>query len=491
MNTQMSSILRGGRLASTSKDVVRFISSLQDDKRIARATVLVNEAHVIALRLAGAISKNDARKLLRALRPLERQIPLREDVEDIHVLIEEQLTKRAGREVGGQLHLAKSRNDQAVTAIRMTLRDELLEVSTQLLSLETRILKLARKHLRTVFPGFTHFRHAQPISFAHYLLASGDAILRDNQRVLEAYKRVNMSPMGAGALAGSSFKLNRALEAELLGFDGLIENTLDAVGSRDFALETLSALSFIALDLSRIAQDIILYSSEDMRILAIPDEYTSTSSIMPQKKNPDPLEIIRAASARVASNYTSAIMIMHGLPSGYNLDFQEITPLLWDSCDTIKSCLKMLTRIIPHLKPDTVIAQRGYLQFSAATEIANILVRVEKVPFREAHRAVGHSVRIALEKKTQLSQLTITEWERGLRRRLSKKTLNSILKALDLARHIEYYRTKGSPNPKQTALMVQSRTKRVRLLLNGNMQTQSRLKHHLMKLHTISQGLAS
>ncbi len=478
----MSSILRGGRLAATRKDVVRFISSLRDDKRIAHETVLVNGAHVIALSKAKAISRSDARKLLRALRPLERRVPLREGVEDIHVLIEEFVTKHAGREVGGQLHLAKSRNDQVATAVRMVLRDELLEVSNQLLLLEEKLLRLAGKHLRSVFPGYTHLQPAQPISFAHYLLAVGDAFLRDNQRVLEAYRRVNMSPLGAGALAGSSFKVDRALEAELLGFDGIIENTLDAVSSRDFALETLSVFSITALNLSRVAQDIIFYSSADVELLAVPDEFTSTSSIMPQKKNPDPLEIIRAESAKVAGNCTTALTMMHGLPSGYNLDFQEITPLLWNSCDTLKSCLKMLARIIPGLKPDTAIAQRDYLQYTAATEIANILVREEKVPFRTAHRAVGHSVRTALEQKKTLSELTQPEWERGLRRRLSRNTLALMAKMLDLRMHIGYYRTRGSPNPKRTAPMIRSRTRRVRLLLQENALAHAKLKRSLSSL---------
>ncbi len=481
----MSSILRGGRLAATRKDVVRFISSLHDDKRIAHATVLVNEAHVIALRKAKAISKSDARKLLRVLRSLERRVPLREGVEDIHVLIEEYVTKQTGREVGGQLHLAKSRNDQVATAVRMVLRDELLEVSKQLLLLKEKLLRLAGKHLRSVFPGYTHLQPAQPVSFAHYLLAVGDAFLRDNQRVLEAYQRVNMCPLGAGALAGSSFKLDRALEAELLGFDGLMENTLDAVGSRDFALEALSVFSITALDLSRVAQDIIFYSSADVGLLAIADEFTSTSSIMPQKKNPDPLEIIRAKSAKVAGNYTTALTLMHGLPSGYNLDFQEITPLLWDSCDTLKLCLNMLARIIPGLKPDTGIAQRDYLQHIAATEIANILVRKEKVPFRTAHRAVGHCVRMALEQKKTMSELTPKEWQESLGMRPSRKTLHSIGKALDLAKHIGYYRTKGSPNPKLAEAMLSFRRKRLQLLLQESANARSGMKRSLVKLSSM------
>ena len=486
----MSSILRGGRLAATRKDVVRFISSLDDDKRIAHATVLVNEAHVVALAKAKAISKSDARKLLRTLRPLERRGPIREGVEDVHVVIEEYVTKHAGREVGGQLNLAKSRNDQVATAVRMVLRDELLEVSRLLLLLEQRLLRLASRHVNSVFPGYTHLQPAQPISFAHYLLAVGDSLLRDNQRILEAYQRVNLSPLGSGALAGSSFQLDRASEAELLGFDGIIENTLDAVGGRDFALETLSVFSITALDLSRMAQDIIFYSSADVGLLAIPDEFTSTSSIMPQKKNPDPLEIIRAESAKVAGNCTSALTIMHGLPSGYNLDFQELTPLLWNSCDALKLCLNMLTSIIPGLKPDSGIVRRDYLQYIAATEIANILVRQEKIPFRTAHRAVGQCVRNALEKGKTLRELTYAEWNQSLGRSLGKKTFDSIAKTLDLAKHLRYYRTKGSPNPGQVAAMIRFRTSRVRLLFQENARQCSKLRRSLTELNFVKRRLS-
>lgn len=468
MNCGMSSILRGGRLRATRKDVVEFISSVQDDKRIAHATVLVNEAHVIALAKAKAISRKDSRKLLRALRRLERGLPLRKGVEDVHVLIEEYVTKQVGREVGGQLHLAKSRNDQVVTAIRMVLREELLQLSDELLGLERQLLRLARRHIQSVFPGYTHLQPAQPISFAHYLIAIGDAYLRDNERLFEAYGRVNRSPMGAGALAGSSFNLDRQLEAELLGFDGLVENTLDAVGSRDFALEPLSVLSITAIDVSRLAQDLIFYSSADVGLITIPDEFTSTSSIMPQKKNPDPLELIRAKCARVTGNYGTAATMVHSLPSGYNLDFQEITPLLWNSFDTLKPCLRMLAQLVPGIKLDRAIARRGYLQYLAATEIANTLVREEHIPFRTAHRAVGYIVRNAMKQGKILSELTPAEWERGVGRKLKKNTFASVTKTLDFSTHITHYHSKGSPNPRQVETMIRFRTARIQSMLKQN-----------------------
>ncbi|HKM76159.1 MAG TPA: argininosuccinate lyase [Candidatus Bathyarchaeia archaeon] len=458
----MSSILRTGRLAQTRKSVVKFISSIDYDTHIVHATILVNEAHILALVSAGVIEKRDAKKILKALRESERQIKPRENVEDIHVLIEEFVTKKTGAEIGGWMHLGKSRNDQVVTAIRITLREEILEMARLLVSLEDTLLGLARKHMGTVFPGYTHLQPAQPITFAHYLEALADAFLRDSLRIDQTYQRVNKSPMGAAAIAGTSFNLNRDLVARLLGFEGLVENSLDAVGTRDFAVETLGVCSIIALDISRVAQDLIFYSSNDVELIEIPDEFTSTSSIMPQKKNPDPLEIMRARCARVIGNYVSAATTLHALPSGFNLDFQEITPLIWSSIDTIKSCLKLLCELIPRIRVNKDIANRDSLRLIAATEIANVLVRAEGIPFRTAHHVVGRAVKTMLAGDVQ--QLTRQEWKRILGRDLKEQTFRRINETFNLRTVIRTYRTKGSPNPKQMALTIEKRKKQMRIL---------------------------
>jgi argininosuccinate lyase len=485
----MSSILHGGRLAATRKDVVNFISSVEEDKRIAQATVLVNEAHVIALAKAKAISLGDARRLIAILREIEKYVPFRRGVEDVHVLIEEHVTKRAGRNVGGQLHLGKSRNDQVATAIRMALRHDMLEISNLLILLERELLQLARKHVRSLFPGYTHLQPAQPITFAHYLLAIGDSLLRDNQRVVEVYKRINTSPMGAAALAGTSVNLDRAFVARLLGFEGIIENTLDAVGSRDFVLEALSVCAITALDISRMVQDIIFYSSADVGLIDIPDEFASTSSIMPQKKNPDPLEIVRARCAHVVGNFSSAGMTMHALPSGYNLDFQEITPLLWQSVDTLKSCLRILSQLIPEFKLKKSIADRRDLQFTAATEVANALVKAGKLPFRSAHHAVGEAVTLALEQGKTLRELTPEDWKHVLGTTPNKKTLASITEMLNLSKHVQTYRTRGSPNPKQVEQMIKLRERRMQVLIRQNADIEARVRSSMLKLHGASRNI--
>jgi argininosuccinate lyase len=484
----MSSTLHGGRLKATRKDIVNFISSVEDDRRIAHATVLVNEAHVIALAKAKAINRNDAQRLLRILAKLEKRVPFRRGVEDLHVLIEEYVIKRAGPNVGGQLHLGKSRNDQVVSAIRIALRQDMLEISNLLILLERGLLQLARKHVKSLFPGYTHLQPAQPITFAHYLLAIGDSLLRDNQRIVEVYRRINTSPMGAAALAGTSVNLDRALVARLLGFEGIVENTLDAVGSRDFVMETLSVCAILALDISRMAQDLIFYSSADVGLIDIPDEFTSTSSIMPQKKNPDPLEIVRARCAHAVGNFNSAAIAIHALPSGYNLDFQEITPLLWGSIDILKSCLMIFVQLVPKLKLKKSIADRRHLQFAGATEVANAIVRVRKLSFRTAHRAVGEAVRLALEQGKTLTELTPGDWEHVLGSAPDKKSSAAIVKILDLNRQVRTYRTRGSPNPNQTKRMLGLSERHTQVLSKQNADTEARLRSSMLKLRDLSRN---
>ncbi len=457
----MSTTLQSGRLTPTRKDVVEFISSIEQDRRIAKSAVLVNEAHVVALAKAEVISRENARKLLGALRQIERNLPFRKGVEDVHVLIEDYVTRRVGAEIGGMLNAGKSRNDQVATAIRMTLREALLELSSLIISFEQELLRLAARHKRSPFVGYTHLQPAQPITFAHYLLAVGDAFLRDNQRTMEAYARVNACPMGAGALAGTSFRIDRSLVARLLGFNGIVENSLDAVCSRDFILDALYASSSVALDASRVAEDLIFYSSADVGLVELPDEFASTSSIMPQKKNPDVLEVVRARCAKVVGNYSSATTALHGLTTGYNLDYQELTPLVWDSLDTISSCVKMLTQLVPKVRLNDGIADRYQTQFIAATEIANVLVREEKMPFREAHHAVGLAVKTSIEKGQNFRGLDIVQWGNLLKRQIRESTFRKIAQSVDAEKQADFNKTRGGSSHAETERMIQARNRQI------------------------------
>ena len=484
----MSSILKGGRLSASRTDVVSFTSSLEADKRIALSTILVNEAHVMALARGNVIDKTDARRLLRALRSLEHGIKFGKKVEDIHVLIEESVTRIVGEKTGGKLHTGKSRNDQVVTAIRMTMRSVVLELSTTMLSVETRLLLLAQKHITSIFPGYTHLQPAQPVTFAHYLLSVVDSFLRNSERLTQFYARLNKSPMGSGALAGSSFNIDRRYVARLLGFDGLIENSLDAVAGRDFALEFVGLLSIIALDLSRMAQDLIFYSCADVGLVDLPDDFASTSSIMPQKKNPDFLEVMRARMARITGNFTAAALI-HALPTGYNLDFQELTPVVWSSADALVSSLKILKEFVPRIQLNPTSTGKASFQLTSATEIANVLVRDFGFSFRDAHRSVGKAVRRAVEKKQALSELGIEDWNGALSTKLDHQSLRKIRKATDLVGVVNSYRTLGSPTPRETRRMIGQRARKLTVLKRENDALQRVLESLEPRLHEAYRAL--
>jgi argininosuccinate lyase len=464
----VSSLLKGGRLSSSRADVVSFTSSLEADKRIALSTVLVNEAHVMALARSKVIDKGDAKKLLRVLQSLEHGIKFGKKVEDIHVLIEESVTRTVGDRIGGKLHTGKSRNDQVVTAIRMTMRGVVSELSREMLAVETRLLLLAQKHVMSIFPGYTHLQPAQPITFAHYLLSVVDSFLRNNERLTQFYARLDKSPMGSGALAGSSFNIDRRYVARLLGFGGLVENSLDAVASRDFLLEFVGVASLIALDLSRLAQDLIFYSCADVGLVELPDDFTSTSSIMPQKKNPDFLEVIRARMAKVTGNVMAASTLMHSLPTGYNLDFQELTPAVWSSADSLVSSLKILEQLIPKLRLTANSTGRAGFLLTSATEIANILVRDFGFSFRDAHRTVGKAVRDAIRKDQALSKLGKEDWSSALGVALDDQGLVKIRKATGLVKVVQSYRTIGSPAPEETKRMISQRTRKLAVLKREN-----------------------
>jgi argininosuccinate lyase len=476
----VSSLLTGGRLSGSNSRLVDFTSSLESDARIARATVQVNEAHVLALRKIGVLSSVEAKKLLASLRKLEKRPLSRRGVEDIHLLIEEEVGRRVGDQVSGKLHTGKSRNDQVATAIRMVLREELLELVTTLLDMEASLLHVATRNTRSLFVGYTHLQPAQPVTFAHYILAQVGPLLRDVERLKESLHRVNLSPMGAAALAGSSFQLDRDLVARLLGFSGIVENSLDAVGSRDFVLEVLGVSSILASDLARICQDLIFYSSPDVGLIELPDQFASTSSIMPQKKNPDVLEVIRARCARVAGNFATAITTLHALPTGYNLDYQELTPLLWDSFDTLRPCVKILGELVGRLKLSGKNFE-PHIELTAATEVANALVKSGGIPFRQAHKAVGRAVRIALSRNTSLEGLTSEDWGEIIPN-IPSATMRDIARATNLNSHIWAYRTKGSPNPRETSQLIKSTEHQVKKLLGETRYFAREIDRSLTKL---------
>jgi argininosuccinate lyase len=445
----MSKLLRGGRLSPIREDVAKFTSSMKDDTRLYKAVVNINIAHVVMLLEQNILKGSDGTKLLKALLKLSKE-KLVDSAEDIHMALEEAILKEVGEAAGGNLHIAKSRNDQVTTAIRMELRNELLSLMQAISHFQHHIVEVAEEHLKTVILQYTHLQPAQPVTFAHYVLSQYSALERDMQRLQSVYTRVNLSPLGAGALATTSFPINRDRTAELLGFDGLAENSIDAVGSRDFIIETLAVLTLIALNLSRFAEDLIIWSSPDFGVVELPDEFTSTSSIMPQKKNPEVLEVIRARVSHVLGDLLASATAVKSLPSTYNLDFQEITPKLWESLENIHASLDMFHKLLTKLKVVDNISLKANASFVAATELANMLARKYDVSFRKAHKIVGFFVKSLVNKKqtfvdaTPASLQKAAEEAAGIKLTVEAEDLKTLLDPLSL---VEACNIKGGPAP--------------------------------------------
>jgi len=482
----MSKILHGGRIASLRKDVAKFTSSIKDDVKLSKAVVDINKAHVIMLMEQKIIKWSDGAKLLEALTK-HSDIKLDSSAEDVHMALEEAVLKEAGWEVGGNLHIAKSRNDQVATAIRMELRKNLLSLMLSVVQMQESIAGKAEKHTKTVILGYTHLQPAQPVTFAHYLLSHFDALGRDLQRLQETYARVNLCPMGAAALATTSFPINRERVAELLGFNGIVENSIDAVGSRDFILETTAALTLIAVNLSRLAEDLIVWSSPDFGVIELPDEFASTSSIMPQKKNPEVLEVIRARASHVLGDFVASAAALKSLPSTYNLDFQEITPKLWEPIENINNSLNMFAKLIPNLKVTADVSDKALTSFSAATELANMLVRKYGVPFRSAHKIVGSLVKLLIESKQTFLDATPELLQKVAQGAVGIKLVvnaEDIAASIDPFRIVETYKVKGGPAPAEVERALTARKKHVVLAKSSVSKLKQKLDEAESKLES-------
>jgi argininosuccinate lyase len=486
--------LRGGRLASVRKDVVEFTSSIKSDRRLLKSVIKINEAHMAMMMEQKMIEWNDGAKLLQALSELQPNMKLPLSLEDVHVAVEDKVINKVGSEIGGNLHIAKSRNDQVSTAIRMELRENLFELFFSVMKLQEALTELAEKHVVTVVPGYTHLQPAQPVTFAHYLLSHVDSLNRASQRLDETYKRVNLCPMGAGALATSSFPINRNRVAELLGFDEVVENSIDAVGSRDFILETMADLTLIAVGISRLAEDLIIWSSLNFGLIELPDSFSSTSSIMPQKKNPDVLEVIRARMSHVIGNFLTSATTIKALPSSYNLDFQEITPRLWESLENVTASLDMFSKLIANLKVLKSAENNSFLSFSTSTELANMLVRKYKVPFRTAHRIVGALVRTLVERKLTLSDVSSELLQKAASDSSSLSlniNLKDIMDSIDPLKFVESHKVRGGPSPIEVKRMLKIRGQWIALAKSNVSKKKLELEKAESKLQSVVQSYLS
>jgi len=391
-------ILRRGRLsAGKSEDINAFTSSLQADRWIFPADVMVDQAHTAMLAKQGIIKKADAASILKALQKIGSDGAEAVDIpayEDVHMAIESMLIKTAGENVGGRMHSGRSRNDEVATCVRISARKELLALMAELLELRKAIISLAADSEDTIMPGFTHLQHAQPTTLAHHLMAHASALDRDFERLMDAFKFININPLGSAAFASTGFPLDREYTTKLLGFDAPMDNSMDGVSARDFILNTISAIAILETSLSRLADELVLWSTPEFGFVELDDAYASTSSIMPQKKNPDILELVRGRSGTVIGHMVAAFTIVKGLPYSYNSDLQEVTPQLLRSFEICRGSVRIMTGAVGTLKINKKeMARKSTAGFTTATEIADTIVRATGLPFRTAHGIVGRLAR--------------------------------------------------------------------------------------------------
>lgn len=451
--------IRNGRLEGIrSENTEIYLSSMAADHEIAECDIRVDMAHILMLAKQNLIDRESAKKLLVALLGyMENGLP--ENVfdsarEDIHAGIEAQLMEDVGSDIGGRMHLGRSRNDEVATCLRMRTRQYILDVLSGIFELRRALIARAEEHTSTIMPGFTHLQHAQPTTLAHYLLAYENLFARDASRLFDAYARLNRSPLGSAAFAGTGFDLDRELTASYLGFASPMENSMDGVASRDFIVETISAFSILMTNISRICEELILWSSAFVRFVNLNDAFCSTSSIMPQKKNPDTLEIMRAKSAAVTGELMTSLMLIKSLPMSYNRDLQDLNPHLWRACHETASSLPLLAEIIETAEFDeSAMKKSAKAGNTGATEVADYLVRKFNLPFRTAHNIVGRAVKLGSFDLAVVDEAAVELTGEPLSTR--GLTQDAIDKALSPKEIVRSKKTTGSPNPRLMRKAVQ------------------------------------
>lgn len=451
--------IRSGRLdAQRSTLVEDYLSSMRADKEIARCDLKVDMAHVLMLEKQHLIDTPSAKKILQTLHGyLQNGLPeeaFDETREDIHAGIEACLMKDTGTDIGGRMHLGRSRNDEVATCLKMRTRELLLQTLAGTFDLRRVLLAKAEEHIQTLMPGFTHLQHAQPTTLAHYLLSYENLFSRDTSRLFDTYARLNKCPLGSAAFAGTGFPLDRDYTAALLGFAAPMENSMDAVANRDFIMETLSDLAILMTNISRMCEELILWSTTMVHFVTLNDAYCSTSSIMPQKKNPDTLEIMRAKSAAALGELTAALTLNKSLPMSYNRDLQDLNPHLWSAFSQVNASLPLLAEIIETAEFDeTTMKRQAKAGNTTATELADFMVREYNLPFRTSHNIVGRAVKLgSLDLETietaarDLGQISLKE--KGLTQAVIDKVLNP-------RENIRQKKTLGSPNPRLVKKAIQ------------------------------------
>jgi argininosuccinate lyase len=449
-------VSRSGRFADgPAADVARFTESISFDWRLWRQDILGSMAHATMLRRIGLLTGAELKAILKGLDAIAREIMggrfrWRPELEDVHMNIEAELTRRVP--AGAKLHAGRSRNDQVALDLRLWLRDEILGLGRHMRSLQRALVELGGRHHDVLIPGYTHLQRAQPVYLAHHLLAYVEMFDRDHQRLEDCFLRVNVCPLGSGAIAGSTLPLNRALVADWLGFvDGkgrpkISQNSMDAVADRDFAVEFCAVAALLAVHLSRLAEDLILWTTSEFNFIRIADAYTTGSSLMPQKKNPDVAELARGKSGRVIGNLVSLLTLLKGLPMTYNRDLQEDKERLFDTADTIRATVHIVTAMLQNIQVNrppcaAAVSDPALL----ATDLADYLVR-KGLAFRHAHHAVGSVVALAEKKGKPLNHLTLADL-----RSVEKTFGRDAAGVFNLRRAMAKRNLIGSPGTKEVA----------------------------------------
>ncbi|WRS26532.1 argininosuccinate lyase [Oscillospiraceae bacterium MB08-C2-2] len=439
--------LWAGRFAKEAdKRLNDFNASISFDCRMAAQDIEGSLAHAAMLEQVGLLSSGDAASISEGLKGIladleSGALEFDPEAEDIHMFVEACLTQRIG-DAGKRLHTARSRNDQVAVDLRLYLRDELEQLSHGVQELITVLAELAREHTHTVMPGYTHLQRAQPVTFGHHLCAWAQMLLRDMGRLADAGKRMNQSPLGCGALAGTTYPIDRQLTSRLLGFDQPCANSLDGVSDRDFCLEIASALSIIMVHLSRMSEEIILWCSWEFKFIELDDAFSTGSSIMPQKKNPDIAELVRGKSGRVFGSLMTLLTVMKGLPLAYNKDMQEDKQAIFDCLDTVKMCLEAFTPMVATMtvRKENMreAAAKGFIN---ATDCADYLVK-KGLPFRDAYKITGQLVALCIEEGKTLETLPLARYQA-----LSPLFAEDVFEAIDLMTCLNQRTSEGGPSP--------------------------------------------
>ena len=463
------------RLGKDLDDItLSYVSSIKDDSDIAFYDIIGSEAHVIMLYENKLLSKIETKKILTALEELKGGHISQPDFEpeDIHELIESLVIKKTGIENGGKMHTARSRNDQVALDIRLKIRDDINILLQCLIETISTLLKTAQENTKTIMPLYTHLQQAQVGVFSHYLLSYADSLLRDLDRFMSLYGRVNQSPLGAGPVGGTSLPIDRDSTAKLLGFASLVENSIDATSTRDFVAEYVANSAIMMTNLSRLSEDFIIWSSAEFSFIELSDDFTSPSSVMPQKKNPDILELTRGKTSQVIGYLTSILTTTKGLPSGYGRDLQQIKSSIWSTSKTSITALIIIKSMLSDLTVNQEKMQKATEEgFLVALDLAENLV-LEKIPFRAAHNIVGNLVQLAHNSKKLLSDLELSEIESLRIKDIKSTKLFELIQKTTVSSSLKQRKSKGSAGTSEQTRMIGQRTRKL-VTLKKSVKTQN------------------